>query len=115
MRTHALTETDLPHIAVIDSRTGAKIVTVKGFVAPGDLAMILLEYLESARCLRTLPFSTLRPSPLSPSDLPLHHPQTFSALRQSVPSDPPFLSFRSRLLTLVLIQTLRIKPTHTLY
>ena len=54
MRTHTLTETDLPHIAVIDSRTGAKIVTVKGYVAPGDLAMILLEFLESNRYPRTL-------------------------------------------------------------
>ena len=30
MRTHNIQEIDLPHIAVIDSRTGAKIVTMKG-------------------------------------------------------------------------------------
>lgn len=30
MRTHNIQESDLPHIAVIDSRTGAKIVTMKG-------------------------------------------------------------------------------------
>ena len=36
MRTHTLSESDLPHIAVIDSRTGAKIVTVKGFLSPGE-------------------------------------------------------------------------------
>jgi hypothetical protein len=30
MRTHSIEEDDLPHIAVIDSRTGAKIVTMKG-------------------------------------------------------------------------------------
>jgi hypothetical protein len=47
MRTHSLTEADLPHIAVIDTRTGAKIVTVKGFLGPGDLAMALLEFLEN--------------------------------------------------------------------
>jgi Thioredoxin-like len=46
MRTHAVTNTDLPHIAIIDSRTGARIITVKGFVGPDDLSMILLEFLE---------------------------------------------------------------------
>jgi hypothetical protein len=40
-------ENDLPHIAVIDSRTGARILTVKGFLSPGDLAMALLEFLDS--------------------------------------------------------------------
>ena len=30
MRAHSVQETDLPHIAVIDSRTGAKIITMKG-------------------------------------------------------------------------------------
>ena len=30
MRAHHLEENDLPHMAVIDSRTGAKIVTMKG-------------------------------------------------------------------------------------
>ena len=54
MRTHTLTEADLPHIAVLDSRTGAKIVTIKGFVAPGDLSMILLEFLESNRYFLTI-------------------------------------------------------------
>ena len=47
MRTHAIGENDLPHIAVVDSRTGARIVTVKGFLSPGDLAMALLEFLDS--------------------------------------------------------------------
>jgi hypothetical protein len=46
MRTHTVREEDLPHLAVIDSRTGAKIVTIKGFISPGDLAMTLLEFLE---------------------------------------------------------------------
>ena len=30
MRAYSVEERDLPHIAVIDSRTGAKIVTMKG-------------------------------------------------------------------------------------
>ena len=47
MRTHMIGENDLPHIAVIDSRTGARILTVKGFLSPGDLAMALLEFLDS--------------------------------------------------------------------
>jgi Thioredoxin-like len=46
MRTHAVSDTDLPHIGIIDSRTGARIVTMTGFVGPDDLAMIMLEFLE---------------------------------------------------------------------
>jgi hypothetical protein len=42
MRIHSVTVDDLPHIAVIDSRTGARIVTMKGFVSHDDLSMAML-------------------------------------------------------------------------
>ena len=42
MRMHGIAEADLPHIAIIDSRTGARIVTMKGFVSQSELSMALL-------------------------------------------------------------------------
>jgi len=46
MQLHTLSETDLPHIAIIDSRTGARIVTIKGFMRPDDFTTVVMEFLE---------------------------------------------------------------------
>lgn len=37
---------DLPHIAIVDPRTGAKVFNLKGFVDPGELCMNMMEFLE---------------------------------------------------------------------
>jgi hypothetical protein len=49
MRMHGITDADLPHIAIIDSRTGARIVTMKGFVSQSELSMALLVSRSYAR------------------------------------------------------------------
>lgn len=38
---------DLPNISVIDPRTGARVLVIKGFLKPEDLSAILMEFVES--------------------------------------------------------------------
>mmetsp|Transcript_11441 Transcript_11441/g.17197 ORF Transcript_11441/g.17197 Transcript_11441/m.17197 type:complete len:315 (+) Transcript_11441:2-946(+) len=47
MRMHSLSEDDLPHLGIIDPRTGAKLKTFTGFVTPEDLIIRLMEFSES--------------------------------------------------------------------
>jgi hypothetical protein len=47
MRTYQMSEADLPNISIIDSRTGARILTLKGFISHDDLSILLMEFLES--------------------------------------------------------------------
>lgn len=45
MQRYHLTEEDLPHIAMVDPRTGSEIVRIRGFVEGGDLAMSMMEFI----------------------------------------------------------------------
>lgn len=47
MSTYQMTEADLPNVSIIDSRTGARILTLKGFISPDDLSILLMEFLEA--------------------------------------------------------------------
>mmetsp|Transcript_702 Transcript_702/g.1211 ORF Transcript_702/g.1211 Transcript_702/m.1211 type:complete len:830 (-) Transcript_702:2695-5184(-) len=46
MQMHKLSEEDLPHIGIIDPRTGAKKLTLTGFIAPEELALKLVEFAD---------------------------------------------------------------------
>ena len=46
MNTYGLSIADLPLICIIDPRTSAKTLTLKGFVTPDDLCVALVEFLE---------------------------------------------------------------------
>jgi len=46
MNTYAIGTADLPMICIVDPRTSAKTLTLKGFVSPDDLCVALVEFLE---------------------------------------------------------------------
>ena len=47
MDMYKVSEGDLPHVAIIDSRTGAKLVNMKGFIEPDNMCISLVEFLDS--------------------------------------------------------------------
>lgn len=50
MSLYALDETaDLPHVAILDTRTGASIVTMKGYVGADQMIAALVEFLDENR------------------------------------------------------------------
>jgi hypothetical protein len=50
MSLYALDETaDLPHVAIVDTRTGARIVTMKGYIGPDQMIASLVEFLDENR------------------------------------------------------------------
>lgn len=48
MRLHALKEEgdSLPHIAIVDARTGARVKTLVGFIGPTELCSVLMDFLQ---------------------------------------------------------------------